>query len=115
MAIERTKPSLGGLVQTDQTEVEPNNWPVLPDGAPYTTGIYRNLRKSTVGFNWLAEREGFEPSVPLRGHSISSAAQSAALSPLRLGSAPMIVLWITGRPSTGNLGQCDDVSDRGLS
>ena len=29
-----------------------------------------------------AEREGFEPSVPFRGHSISSAAQSAALPPL---------------------------------
>jgi hypothetical protein len=30
----------------------------------------------------LAEREGVEPSVPLRVHSISNAAQSATLSPL---------------------------------
>ena len=31
-----------------------------------------------------AEREGFEPSVQFPGHSISSAAQSAALPPLRV-------------------------------
>ena len=30
-----------------------------------------------------AEREGFEPSVPVKVHGISSAAQSTTLSPLR--------------------------------
>jgi hypothetical protein len=31
----------------------------------------------------LAERVGFEPTVPLRGHSLSRRAHSAALAPLR--------------------------------
>ena len=31
----------------------------------------------------MAEREGFEPSVPLPAHLISSQAHSATLSPLR--------------------------------
>lgn len=35
------------------------------------------------GFKFDAERGGFEPPVPFLRHSISSAAQSAALSPLR--------------------------------
>ena len=31
----------------------------------------------------LAEKEGFEPSVPFPAHNISNVAQSATLSPLR--------------------------------
>ena len=38
---------------------------------------------------WMAERVGFEPTVPLRRHSLSRRARSAALAPLRavLGGA----------------------------
>ena len=40
----------------------------------------------------LAEREGFEPPVPVRAHSISSAAPSAARSPLRKKSPHFIAI-----------------------
>ena len=33
----------------------------------------------------MAEREGFEPPIPLRGHLISNQARSTALPPLRTG------------------------------
>ena len=36
-----------------------------------------------VGQWFVAERVGFEPTVPLQGHAISSRAYSATLAPLR--------------------------------
>ena len=48
-----------------------------------TTRPKRNWPAGAAGQeDWEAERGGFEPPVQFPGHSISSAAQSAALSPL---------------------------------
>lgn len=43
--------------------------------------VYHDFEGSLIN-EGVAERAGFEPAVPLPVHSISNAAQSAALSPL---------------------------------
>ena len=46
--------------------------------------IWRLIYNKTPDGVRLAEREGFEPSVPLRVHTISSRAHSTTLTPLRV-------------------------------
>src|SRR5262245_48691386 len=64
-----------------------------PEGAPWL-----NCGRTLVsGPSKLAERVGFEPTVPLRGHSLSRRAHSAALAPLRCNRSSRYVnreqLW----------------------
>ena len=51
--------------------------------------------------NSRAERQGFEPWVPLRAHWFSRPAQSATLSPLRLAGHRRIIMHILGCCQTG--------------
>ena len=53
----------------------------------------------------MAEREGFEPPVPLRKHALSKRAHSTTLPPLRVSNRPIktgpssVKGWKKGRPS----------------
>ncbi len=53
-----------------------------------------------------AERGGFEPPVPLPGHSISSAAQSATLPPLRVSPCQTKSRCFEVQFRSGNLTFC---------
>ncbi len=50
---------------------------------------------------WMAEREGFEPSDPVRDHLISSQARSAAPAPLLRELSPNPTASFDGRPAVG--------------
>src|SRR5687767_6707824 len=63
---------------------------VLEEQMPHSSAPSRETR------GCVAERVGFEPTVPLQGHAISSRAESATLAPLQESS------WILSstRPTT---------------
>ena len=62
--------------EAQKTKNPSNVWQFLPNH------MARYSRKSAFYKLKMAEREGFEPPVPLPAHLISSQAQSATLSPL---------------------------------
>ncbi len=89
----RSRPTIPGRTE--------GHLPLLPSGpggvrwSPRRPRILGRLRRPVSPARWLAERVGFEPTVPFPVHTISSRAPSAARSPLhstwgsaRLPTAP---------------------------